>query len=170
MNNEQVMTILFVIGIGFGLFGRFLLDNIQTYWNKLVKIYKNNKDFKELQDSVDQMREKGEMHDWMEMNLGTTKALVCKKTGWCPSQGGFLPMSIINQYIENLKTEEEYQEFRNARVQLIAHENNLTVPATERVVEQVFAMKKDFFLQRISKLQQEMEQRAAEVLKEQENK
>lgn len=167
MTNEEVMAILLLIGVGIGLFSSVLINNIRINWEKLKTIHQNNKKFAALQKNVDDMRAKGELHEWQEIMTMQGKMLVCAKTGWCPTLKGFLPLQVIQQQLEHAKAEEEYKEFRAARIQLIAHERNMTTAEVERLVEQIFTMKKDFYVQRVAKLQQEMEAKAAAVLNEQ---
>ena len=104
------------------------------------------------------------MHQWMTMVIMGQEVMVCEKTGWAPSLNGFLPMHMIEAYKKESNAAKEYEQFRNARIQLIASENQMTIPQVERLVEQVFSIKKDFTLQRIEKLQKEMEDKASAVL------
>ena len=65
--------------------------------------------------------------------------------------------------MEAFKMEEEYKVFRSERVKDLASELRLSIADTEKVVEQIFSMKKDFHLMKTTLLQQELQEKAAHV-------
>ena len=167
MNDFTQLTTILVLGIFFGAVANFLIKNTPIQLDKIKTIIKNNANFAEKQAAVEKMKADGDFHQWETIPTLQGQAMVCIKTGWSPTLQGFIPMSFINNYLENRKAEAEYKEFRSARVQLLAHQLQLSIPAMEDVVEKVFSMKKDFLLLRVSKLQQELQDKAAAVDNEQ---
>ncbi len=163
MSNEQILTTILLMGVVFGLLGKFFFDRLVDSVNQVKEIMENNRKFKAKMAEMDRMKAAGEFHEWVDVPSSQGTMLVCKKTGWAPSLKGFVPLSAINAYLEQLQAEKDYKEYRAARVQLLAHELQLTVPMMETVVEKVFSMKKDFHVERIAKLQQELAAKAAVV-------
>ncbi len=141
----------------------WLVGNIIAQVDNIRAIMKNNRLFKAKQAEVAKMKAAGDMHEWINVPSAGGTMLVCKKTGYAPSLDGFIPMQYINNYLENLKAEEEYKVFRAERIHKMALDNDSTVEKIEKIVEQVFSMKKDFALMRIEKLQKELQDRAAAV-------
>lgn len=158
------MFTIFTVGIVLGMLVKFFLGGLEKAILHVKFIREQNKKFNELQKKVDEMKASGDMHQWMTMVIMGQEVMVCEKTGWAPSLNGFLPMHMIEAYKKESNAAKEYEQFRNARIQLIASENQMTIPQVERLVEQVFSIKKDFTLQRIEKLQKEMEDKASAVL------
>lgn len=166
MSDFGQLTTILLLGIMFGLFGKIAYDNLLIQIARIKEIIANNKAFKAKEDEVANMRANGDFHEWVDVMTPQGKIMLCRKTGWAPSLKGFVPMTLVNAYFENLKAQEEYKEFRDARVQLLAHELKMTVPQMERVVENVFSIKKDFQLQRLDKLSKELKGKAANVKSE----
>lgn len=160
----DILSIIFMIGIALGIMSGFFLDRLGMAMAKVKHIINQKKEYRKLQKNVDAMKAKGDVHQWMDMKFNGTIILVCEKTGWAPTLQGFIPMHLIRAYREEQQSIEDFKSFRAARIELIARENQMTVDQTERLVEQVFSIRKDFALQRIDKLQAELAQRAQEVL------
>lgn len=161
---DNVLFTIFAFGIVLGMLVKFFLGGLEKAIIHVRFIREQNKEFSELQKKVDEMKAKGDMHKWMTMVIMGKEVMVCENTGWAPSLNGFLPIRMIEAYKQELNAAKEYEQFRNARIELIASENQMTIPQVERLVEQVFSIKKDFTLQRIEKLQKEMEDKASAVL------
>ena len=167
MDSAIILTTILLVGLLIGMFMNFLIQNIITQVQHLKAIFENNREFKAKEAAVAKMKAGGDMHEWISVPLNGAMTHVCKKTGYVPSINGFLPMQYINQYLENLKAEEEYKVFRADRIYKIAQKYDLDVPKTEEIVEKIFSMKKDFALMRIERLQKEMQDRSAAVKNEQ---
>lgn len=161
---DDIMFTIFVVGIGLGMLAKFFLGGLEQAIGVLKFKLEQNKQFKKLEKARNEMIANGDRHQWMSIRIMGQSINVCEKTGWAPTLNGFVPLHIIESYKQEMASEKEYQDFRNARVQLIARENQMTIDQVERLVEQVFSMKKDFALIRIEKLQKEMAERAAVVL------
>ncbi len=167
MNSVVLMTTILLMGLLIGVAMNFLVENIIKQVDKIRVIFENNRLFKAKQAAVAKMKAAGDMHEWVNVPSTSGMILACKKTGYVPSLDGFIPLTFINNYLENLKAEEEYKVFRADRIYKIAQKYDLDVPKTEEIVEQIFSMKKDFALLRIEKLQKELQDRSATVKNEQ---
>ena len=101
---------------------------------------------------VAEMKAAGEYHEWIDVFLGDEERNVCKKTGYCPSLDGFIPMQYIEMHLQKLKLEEEYQEFRLGKINEIAEEMNLTNEEVEKFADRIYSIKKDFHILKLTKL------------------
>lgn len=163
MNEAGILTTIFLFGLIVGLIVSFLINNITVQWKKIKILLEDNKEFAKKQAVVDKMRADGDFHDWIAVTDVVGTFLVCKKTGWCPDKKGFIPLELINSYLEKIKMEEEYKEYRNARVGKLAEELGFDLAKMESVVEKVFSIKKDFHVDRIAKLADDLSKRAEDV-------
>jgi hypothetical protein len=163
MSEESLLTTILLIGIGLGLAVKFLLNNIAYHWANIKAIWRNNAEFAKKQAEVEKMKANGDFHEWVSIPSVNGTMLVCKKTGYTPSLNGFVPVEMIASYLERVKREEEYKEFRNARVAALAQELNFDLPKMERIVEQIFSMKKDFTVLKLEQLSQDLSKRAQNV-------
>ena len=109
------------------------------------------------------MKEDGEFHEWVTVQTPTGDMMVCKRTGWCPNFEGFVPTNMINAYLEKVKMEQEYKEFRDARVLELANQLKLSTMEMEEVVEKIFSMKKDFTVSKLIELSADLTERALDV-------
>lgn len=159
MNDAGLLITILLISLTLGFIMRFLVSNIITNVQKLKVILNNNKEFQKRQKEVEEMRAKGEVHDWVTVETADGAMLVCKKTGYVPRLKAFVPLEAINSYLLKLEREEQYKLFRNARVASLAKELGLNETKMEEVVEKIFAMKKDFTLLQLDKLKQEMQEK-----------
>lgn len=167
MNNTGLFTVVLLIGLGLGMIIKYLLKNISIQWKKIQIILENNKDFAKKQAAVDEMKANGEFHEWITVPTLSGEMLVCKKTGWCPNVKGFVALELINSYLEKVKMEQEYKEYRNARVEKLAKELDFDMEKMETIVESIFSIKKDFHVDRIARLADEFTKRAEDVNKQQ---
>ena len=163
MNDATILTTILLFGLVIGLAINWLVGNIITQVENIKAIMTNNKLFKSKQAAMEKMKAEGGMHEWVQVPTMQGMLLACKKTGWCPTLQGFLQLSHINSYLEAKKAEEEYKIFRDIRVGELADKHNMSFFDMEKLVEQIFSIKKDFHVERIAKLQREIEARAAAV-------
>lgn len=54
-----------------------------------------NKMYLEGEKRVKEMKKNGDIHEWVEINIAGKSLLVCKKTGYVPSQEGFLTPDMV---------------------------------------------------------------------------
>lgn len=158
MNDAGLLLAIFLISLTLGFIMRFLVSNVINSAEKFKKVLNNKKQFQKKQKELEQMRDRGEQHDWVTIEAGDGPMLVCKKTGYAPRLKGFVPVEAVNTYLLWAEREEEYKLFRNARVTSLARELGLSETKMEEVVEKIFAMKKDFTLLQLDKLKQELQE------------
>lgn len=161
------LTSILLFGLLVGIGATFLLNNLSKYYKIAKEVVDNNRQFARKQAAVDEMKSRGEMHEWATVATPNGDIMVCKKTGWSPDLKGFVPVEAVTSYLNKIKVEEEYKEYRNKRVEELAKEIGLSLDKTEEIVEKVFSIKKDFHVDRISKLSNELGKRAEDVRKEQ---
>jgi len=82
-----------------------LLQSIKYY----IFIYTTNREFDKKMNNLEKMKEKGELHDWVEVNFTDGTVLMCKKTGWCPSLKAFYKIKDIEYLISKQKINEKYK-------------------------------------------------------------
>ncbi len=82
-----------------------LLQSIKYY----IFIYTTNREFDKKMNNLEKMKEKGELHDWVELNFTDGTILMCKKTGWCPSLKTFYKIKDIEYLISKQKINEKYK-------------------------------------------------------------
>ena len=160
--NGNLLIMILLLGMVFGSIMEFLLHNIFTQFSKIKMILDNNKEYKIRKEEVRQMKEKGEFHEWVTVLTPSGEMMVCKKTGWCPDFEGFVPINMITAYLEKIKMEKEYKEFRNARVLELANELKLGIIEMEEIVEKVFSIKKDFTVNRLKELSADLKGKASD--------
>jgi len=144
------------MGIGFGWLINKVIDNIKKAVADIKALNAQNRQFKTRMDAMDKMKADGDFHEWIYVPSTTGELMVCKKTGWCPSLKGFFPMQNIKQHLADKQADEDYKVFRAARVEKLSKRLNLAIWDMEQVVEEVFSIKKDFTLIRLTKLQEEL--------------
>lgn len=169
MNLGDAFTIVLLLGLFFGFIANPLLKNAIKGWQNFKRILDDNKKFAEKKAEVEKMKTNGDFHEWITIPTLSGEMMVCKKTGWYPTAQGFVPMELINEYLRKVKLEEEYREYRNAKVAELAKELDFSLEKMETVVEKIFSMKKSFYLGRIEKLSEEFKQRADDVRTKQDN-
>lgn len=162
---NELMILLTVLGIGLiiGSIGGVIVKNLLGAYSAFMHILETNKKFEQKQKVVDEMKSKGEFHEWQELPTPEGNLLVCVKTGWCPSANGFIDIERINSYLTSQKIQKEYKAYRDERVRLLAEKYNYPILTMEQLVEDIFSIKKDFHLLKLNELQQEFFTKAEDV-------
>jgi hypothetical protein len=160
MNDAGLMTVILLVGVLAGAAAQWLIDRVILVLEEVKKGMADNRLFKAKRKIVDEMRANGDFHEWVTIQSTQGELMVCKKTGWCPSLKGFVDTNRIESYLYNLKYEADYKVFRAERVGILAKRLSLTDEEVEKVVEEVFSIKKDFALIRLEDLKNELKQRA----------
>jgi hypothetical protein len=163
MSEDNWMSFAIILSFGFGFWSSSLVDSIIVRFYILKAQWRNNQELKVKKEELKKMRAMGEFHQWKEMYFTDGSHLVCLKTGWCPTLKGFVDMNRIERYIKAEIMQEEYKAFRAERVNNLASKLVLTIADTEKIVEEIFSMKKDFHLMKTTQLQQELKAKAAHV-------
>jgi hypothetical protein len=163
MDDAQLMMIILFVGLLFGVMFRFLVGQLTTQVKITKKIIETNRKFKEKQAEVTNMKSNGDLHQWVTVPYKGEDVFVCKKTGWCPHLEGFLPVDKIASHLNDLKTEEDYQAYRRNRIDQLSEKMGMSYAGTEKLVEEIFSIKKDFYLGKLEALQKELEDGASRV-------
>lgn len=166
MEESSILITALLFGLFVGLLSMSLIDNVIYYWTKAKKIMSDNKEFARRTKEIKKMKEDGDFHEWVEIPNSTGTTLVCKKTGWTPSLKGFLSVKEVERYLNKVKLEKEYKEYRDVRVSELAEELGFDLPKMESIVEKIFSIKKDFSVGKIKDLADEMMKRAEDAKKQ----
>ena len=106
MSNNQIALFL-MASIGTIIVVNHLVSNIYGHLKDFNRIRKMNSKFKELMRKKEEMEENGDYHEWVSINIGDRIIMVCKKTGWIPSNRTFLSLDYVDKLI---KREEKLNE------------------------------------------------------------
>jgi hypothetical protein len=156
MNDANILTIILLMGMVSTLVFQKLISNIVKAISDIKAVNAQNREFKARMAEMDKMKTNGDFHEWIYLPSTAGEIMVCKKTGWCPSVKGFFSTKLINQHLADKQAEEDYKVFRNKRVLQLATDIGKNFSETEKIVEAVFSIKKDFTLLRLTKLQEDL--------------
>ena len=97
------------------------------------------------------MKERGELHEWITIQQKDLKGEVhnlnvCKKTGWCPQFQQFFQMPYVEAEMARQEYKKQYEEYRDAHVEILATKFRHSREEMEEIVESVFDIKKQFAL------------------------
>jgi len=159
MSSEMMYFSIIVLMVSSWLAGNIIV--LLSYYIKdsiknIMLTKENNKEFKSRIEAVKEMKAAGDFHDWISISLGMKEVMVCRKTGYCPKEDSFISLVYIKQYEEAQKREEEYIEFKKERMTQISNKYGISLEETERLVEQIFEIKKDFTIKKLADLQDEL--------------
>jgi len=169
MAGEDQVTQMTIIMVGFAVTIAIFIHLIILFFNKAMANYRIWKEIDDRQKLYEQkmrekddMREKGDLHEWVSIPFGTDELLVCRKTGWCPERKSFIELHYIKMQEEKRKLDAEYKVHRDEKVKKLAKEHSLSLDDMESLVESVFDMKKQFFLKHMDRSIKEMQEKANE--------
>ena len=138
------------------LLGSFSLIAILLFAIIVLKIYsilniKNNIN-KKLQEVKD-MKDKGEHHEWVEVNLNGTPVHVCKKTGYVPKHDGFIDTNKLKAYLADKEKLQEELNASNAYMKEVAEEigsrYSLNSEQVSEIVKEYGEKQSTYFSQKI---------------------
>lgn len=158
MINDFAFTIttlhitIFIISVIFSL----ITPNIIKFIKNAIAVNQNNRIFKEKQQQVIDMKDRGELHEWIKMPIGMHEYHVCKKTGYCAEINGFINMIKVKEFEAMLKIEEEYSKFREDRLKELSVTYNIKVDKIYQLNEDIFAIKRDFHVKKLGNLQKKL--------------
>lgn len=141
-----------------------ILVNIAIFFAKQVyfsiKIWslinKTNKSFSQKEKDREEMLARGELHEWVEVMTMYGPTRVCKKTGYMPEHKGYLSKKALKSSLLAIERDERYKEYRNKKVSGLAEKHNMSVESMELLVEEIFDIKKQFNLNELSDVVEEM--------------
>jgi len=128
------------------------------------KKQKNNEIYKEKMKEVDDMKARGDHHEWIEIPIDYKNTLVCKKTGYCPHNNGFLPKGYIDNHLEKLKLEKEFNVYKDVKLKELAKEYSLSIEDIEELSTKVYSIKKEFSLSKMNHLIDELRSKGVRVI------
>jgi hypothetical protein len=167
MNETTILTTILLIGLVIGLASNYLIGNILHFSGKIKAFIDNNKEFAKKQAEVAKMKANGDFHEWVSIPSTGGTMLVCKKTGYVPSLNGFVPVEMVTSYLNKVEREKDYKIYRDLRVMALANQHGMHLESMERLVEDIFSIKKDFSVLQLTKLSEDLTQRAQNVNKDQ---
>jgi len=148
--NPEVL--FFILVMGFFIFGRLLIRQLMD----LRKRLKNNKLYKQKMVEVEEMKKRGEYHDWVKLPVGATEAHVCSKTGYCPTIDGFFPQEYLDYHLKRKTMNDEFDNFREAEMTKLVSKYSLGREVLEEIAEDIYSIKKNFTLSQLENLTKEL--------------
>ena len=143
--DQLLMVLMFTTGV----FSVMVVFQFKKLLQDVSELRKHNKFVKNGRKLVEKMRLAGEHHDWINIPTSKGNFRVCRKTGYCPSEDGFVPLKVIVMWENNKKNEEDYKKHRDLKIEELAIEQGITVEEMESLVETIFNMKKQFFINKM---------------------
>lgn len=156
------ITIIICLLVGILTIVRFLFNISIIAINEWKLISKTNSSLEKQKKKRSDMIKSGEKHEWVKVAIGTKELLVCKKTLWCPALNSFINKTYFDQYNQSIKRQKDYKVFRDKRVVELAEEYDMTVEKMEVLVEAIFSIKKDYYVQFIDSMVKEASQLLSE--------
>lgn len=128
-------------------------------WASIIldKVRFNNKRKKQYEEA-----EKGKCqgaHSWIDMMVQKEQCHVCKVCGYVPSKEGFVSKAAVQAELSAIKFREELEEYKTSRMSEIAEENGLDIEKLEKIVKEVYEIKKKFVILFIEKQIKEMKEK-----------
>lgn len=109
-----------------------------------------NKRFKQQALLRQEMLAKKEPHEWTNIMLSNgVKVLVCKKTGYCPSHEVFVDIRYVQSQLKAKEMQEKFNKHKADKIKKWAGELNLSESQVANLIEEAYAMKKQFFLEKM---------------------
>jgi len=155
MPSTDLKTILLIIMASISVV-LVIFSTIRTLMN-ILAIKKNNKMVNSKMKQVEEMKANGEFHEWINMTIGLKNVHVCKKTGFCPSMNGFVPMDQVKLHLMKLEEEKEYEVFKGEKLKIIANKYN--IKDIDNLYDEIFSIKKDFCISKMDKFIKEIKER-----------
>lgn len=149
--------VFIIMGLGFIFFCSLIYTSyiIAETASKFKKIKIKNEEFHKKMKEKEQFTKENH-HEWIKVALGTKEVLACKHTGWCPEKNGFISMDYIEQ-AQRMKSLEEQLEIKKQNAILkLSEKYSLEKEAVQDILETVYEVKKQFYLDIMSDSVREM--------------
>lgn len=167
MSYDELIVFSILIAFAIGFLSMPIVQSLIRLIKDLKKSHINNKLFHQKKQEVQNMKDKGEVHEWINLPTIRGQKLVCKKTGWCPELEGFISKTAIDRHLTNTKrqeeTEKEYQIFRDNRVTELSIYYNLDEETVSGIMSEAFKARQEFFVDKIKEEQELMEKQIEET-------
>lgn len=156
------VLIMFAVGtVMYGFMFYFLFATIKSFKKKLweIKVAKQYRDHCNFYiNRRKEMLERGEQHEWVNIKSAvdpSKEMMICKKTGWCPEIKDYFSDEWVRKQIKKQELAEQYKMYRDIEVGTLAVRYKLDLETMEKIVEDVFNIKKSFHLKHIEKQMKE---------------
>ena len=123
-----------------------------------IQVYKNNKQFKELQRQHQERRNKGELNQWVTIKFDDIDIQVDKNTGWCPSLEAFVSKTLIERSQKVEQEKKNYEAWLQEQYGVIAESFDVNAVFIEQIKKKLDELSTKY-----------LEKRTTEMLKEKEN-
>jgi hypothetical protein len=123
----------------------------------IVNFIQQRLEYKKRFREVIEMKERGEVHEWINMAINLKRnAHVCKKTGYCPDLNGFFDVKYVQGIAKAQEQAKQLTLYRNRRVADIALKYGMEFDHLLNIMEEVAAIQKEFYVEKLDNLQQEL--------------
>lgn len=110
----------------------------KSIFKNVMKVMSHNKKYKIMMKEVEDMKARGEFHDWVNIPITETEnAYVCRKTGYCPSMGGFFDLKYIEKFIKLKEEKDEYDYFKSEEMAKIAMSFGLSLEEVYSITDEI---------------------------------
>jgi len=104
----------------------------------LADTKRKHDEWKKRKQEVADMKESGEMHDWMNVPDGMGGEMhVCRKTGYCPTHDGFLSKEQLKLYEAKEMLKQQREEAQQAMLETLSSETGMSKETIEMIVERM---------------------------------
>lgn len=167
MDNTQDMIISAILLTGAGLvlavyFYNLTIRSIRKY----SALMQNQKKYEEKMKEKEEMQARGEYHEWVTIPIGAQEVMVCKKTGYCPSRNSFFDVKGVQRIVAEQELAKRYEVHREEKIKLLASMYGLSIEDLENLADELFTMKKDFYVKHMTQELDKMKSQANEKTKE----
>lgn len=146
--------------------GGFTIKILVNIFKMSKKVKENNQVVKEGKEKFQAIKDRGDFPEWIKMNVNSKIVRVCRESGYCPELECVIPQEYVNRHFENIKMEEEFNEFKNSRFAEIADVYGIDESIVADIYEESMKIKKDFSLKKMDKLIAELKKQGFNVLSE----
>lgn len=120
-----------------------------------IRQYQNNNEFLRRQQLREDLRDKGELNEWITVDLMGQKVQVDKKTGWAPALEGFIPDEIIESQAKIEEEHKRYDIWKSEQYQQLSKEFGITEDKLDKLIERISSMTTDYFQEASARLAKE---------------
>lgn len=155
-----------IILLAYLAYGRMV--EIKRLIGHIKKTRKMNKVYEDRMKAVEEMKAKGEHHEWIQMAIshpteGPINTHVCKKTGYAPHIESFISMDHVKRVVQARKDEEEFQAFKEKKLEEYALKYG--IGEVEEVYEKMITIKRDFKLKKMEDFKNEIKEKFGDSVK-----
>lgn len=142
MNLINVLMYLIVFVTGF--LTVFAVDKLLIVYYNFKQNRLKNKEFKRRTKEMEEMLSRGEVHEWVELYIGDTAVLICRKTGWCPTIKGFFNVKDVEYSLKEKEERKLFADFVEKELEKISLNNEIGFDKVNKVYQEILSLPDNF--------------------------